>query len=203
MSEDPKMSAQAFLSALDDGRWRDAAELVDPEAAERFWHQHVELLRLQERVPRSGGPSMSATVFRGPAELAGVRSAAEMEALSPVELLARFAEALDLARAMNGEPEVGPPGAGRESAAAAYPRLLRNVLGSRIEDEATARVEYRTGWIEEGRQDPAPGEIHTLTLHHTPRGWRVRDADLTGTGEGRIWLPDEVFTRLRAAFGGN
>ncbi|HLL48012.1 MAG TPA: hypothetical protein VK399_14970 [Longimicrobiaceae bacterium] len=197
------MSAQAFLSALDDGRWSDAAELIDSETAERFWRQHVELLRLQERVSPSGGAPMSETVLRGPAELAGVRSAAELEALSPVELLARFAEALDLARAMHGEPEVGPPGAGRESAAAAYPRLLRTVLGSRIEDEATARVEYRTGWIEEGRQNPAPGEIHTLTLRYTPRGWRVRGADLTGIGEGRIWLPDEVFTRLRAAFGGS
>lgn len=143
------------------------------------------------------------TVFRGPAELARVRGAAELEALSPVELLARFAESLDLARVMNREPEGGPAGAGQESSGAALPRLLRTVLGCRIEDEATARVEYRTEWMEEGRQDQLPGDIHSLTLHYTPSGWRVWDADLTGTGEGRIRLPDEAFTHLRAAFGGS
>jgi hypothetical protein len=197
------MVAQAFLSALDDGRWSDAAELIDPETAERFRRQHVELLRLQERVPRSGGPSMLDTVFRGPAELAGVGSAAELEALSPVELLARFAEALDPVRVVRGEHAFDPPAAGEEFSRVATPRLQRIVLGCRTEDEATARVEYRTEWLEDGRREAGPGEIHSLTLHYTPHGWRVRDADLTGTGEGRIWLPDEGFTHLRAAFGGS
>jgi hypothetical protein len=193
-SEDPERVAQSFLSALDDGRWRDAAELIHTETAERFWRQHVQLLRLREGISLSGDPRISDTTFRGPAELGGVRSVAEIEALSPAELLARFAEALDPVAATSGEAERASGAGDRRS----VPGLVRTVLAYTLVDEASARVEYCARWADlEG-----PGEVHSLALRRMPQGWRVWDADLTGTGEGRIWLSDEVFAHLRATFGG-
>ncbi len=121
-----------------------------------------------------------------------------MEALSPVELLARVAEALDprtwipQGRAGGADPPLVDEPAG----------LVREVSGVELVDAAAARVEYVRRWVEADGRSIGPEEVHSLTVRRTPRGWRVRDADLTGLGGGRIWLPDEVFAHLHAAFAG-
>lgn len=190
-SDSPEEVARAFLAALDAGRWREAAALVDPQTAERFRVQQIELLRLEERSPETPVPAQ--TVFARTAALLGVRGADEAEALPAAELLARFAESLHPASVLRRAQ-----GAGDHSGTGSPPpRLTRTIVGCMKGDDGSARVEYRTDWRQGETRSDFMGGFHVLTAIHTPAGWRVRDADLSGHGSGHILVPDEQLASFR------
>jgi hypothetical protein len=190
-SHSPEEVARAFLAALDAGRWSEAAALVDPETAERFRAQQIELLRLEERMP--GTPPSTETVFTRATALLGVQCADEAEALPATELLARFAESLHPVSVLRRAHEAG----GHSGTETAPPRLTRTIVGCTKSDDGNARVEYRTDWRQGETGSDFTGEVHVLTALHTPTGWRVRDADLGGHGNGHILMPDEMFASFR------
>lgn len=194
----PEAVAQAFLSALDAGRWREAASYVHPETAERFRVQLLVLLKLTEHDPQlSAAADVGDTRFVNPATLVGVRTPAEAEVLSAVELLARFAAALDPAATHHRLAGIFRDATDR------LPRLIRTVVGATPETAETARAEYRTDWFFGNIREPGRSGIHRMRLRRTLEGWRVQDADLSGTGEGRLTIPDEVFSKLQEGFGGS
>lgn len=194
-SHSPEEVTRAFLAAFDAGRWREAAALVDPETAERFRAQQIEFLRLEERIPEA--PAAAETVFARAATLLGVRSADEAEALPAAELLARFAESLHPASALRRAH-----GAEGHSGTKPTPLLLtRTIVGCTKSDDGSARVEYRTDWQQGETRSDVMGGVHVLTAIHTPMGWRVRDADLSGHGNGHILIPDEQFAGFRSGGG--
>jgi hypothetical protein len=190
-SHSPEEVARAFLAALDASRWREAAALIDPETAERFRAQQIELLRLEERTPET--PASAETVFARATTLLGVRSADEAEALPAADLLARFAESLHPGSALQRVHGAE----GHSSPESAPLRLTRTVVGCTESDDGSARVEYRTDWRQGEIRSDWMGGIHVLTAVHTPAGWRVRDADLSGHGSGHILFPDEQFAGFR------
>lgn len=188
-SDSPEEVARAFLAALDAGRWREAAALVDSQTAERFRIQQIELLRLEERSPEA--PAQ--TVFAHATALLGVRGADEAEALPAAELLARFAESLHPASVLRRAQGAGDH-SGTESPP---PSLTRTIVGCVKDDDGSARVEYRTDWRQGETRSDFMGGLHVLTAIHTPAGWRVRDADLGGHGSGHILVPDEQLASFR------
>jgi hypothetical protein len=194
-SHSPEEVARAFLAALDAGRWPEAAALVDPETAERFRAQQIGLLRLEERMPEA--PASAETVFARATALLGVQSADEAEALPATELLARFAESLHPAGVLRRAYGSG----GRSVTETTPPRLTRTIVGCTKSDGGTARVEYRTDWQQGETRSDFMGGVHVLTVIHTPAGWRVRDADLSGHGGGHILVPDELFSSFRSEGG--
>lgn len=176
-------TARRFVSLLDARRWRDAAELVHADTAERFRTQQLELARLQAPVA-ANKPAGPETSFPSPRSIFG-GAAAATEAPATV-LLARFAEAFDPASVLAA---AAPGNAGPAA------RVVRTILSCAESTGGTARAEFRLEW-EHGR----PGSVHPLALERTPEGWRIRDADLAPLGGGRLVLPDAEFAALRALF---
>lgn len=179
----PEALARAFFSALDGRRWREAAALIHPETAERFRSHQVERIREEERSEASR--QRAETIFTPAASLVGVATAAEAEALPATELLARFAEALDPAAVLR---RVDGPGASPRL------QLRRTVLTRSPAGAGRARVEYRTEWLDGEHRHHAMSGVHVLTAAWTDEGWRVRDVDLGGRGEGHILPPDQHFS---------
>lgn len=178
---DPGAVARAFLHALDQERWHDAAGFVAEETLADFhawWTDHL--------ATDAGQSSLDGadTVFPAAATLLGVASADEADRLSPTELLARFAEnaRLDatLARA------VGSP-AGEVRPVPSLVRRVEHISIYRVGGRRFATVGYR---IEPNHFRTHPDSaLHLLKLVETPGGWRVWDGDLSGTGHGHIRPP--------------
>lgn len=82
--------SRAFLRALDEGRWMDAAALVDPHTREALHAWTVEHLHEVAEAPSFAGPSDTRFVL-APEMLQMVSGAAH---LTSTEFLARFAEAV-------------------------------------------------------------------------------------------------------------
>lgn len=82
--------ARAFLAALDERRWHDAAVLVDSQTLERFRAWSIKLLDLRAHQPAQ--PGDSDTFFIPATVLMGVADAATAQRLSATQLLARVAE---------------------------------------------------------------------------------------------------------------
>jgi hypothetical protein len=173
----PEAVAGAFLAALDDRRWHDAARLVDPRTAERF---HAFWLARLESEAADGAPDdvPSDTRFASTAELLGVEDAADAAHLTATELLARLAEALHPDDALRRAGALASDGA---------IRVIRTPVDSTHVEPDGMRVRYRIEW----RQGEIASDrgVHTLELVRTPTGWAVRDADLGGYGGGHILPP--------------
>jgi hypothetical protein len=182
-SSDPSDTACAFLAALDAGRWDEAAALVHPETVERFQEWYLEQLRRQDREGTSGGPTE--TMFVRLSELIRVRDAAEAEALSAPQLLARFIAAVNPQNLYASQPTPQTAAAAEQSEV----RLVRALLRCSRGENDDARAEYRLDWYFGGRRNESMGGFHTLSLAWTSSGWRVRDADLGGHGTGHLVPP--------------
>jgi hypothetical protein len=125
------------------------------------------------------------TYFPGPLERLGIGSTAELEALSPEELLARSAEATFL-------EEVEFYGARPEDL-----RLRRRLLSCELRGSDGGALPLPhgdpgargDGGHARGRRRPAAEDL-PLTLARTSQGWRVRKGDLSGTGMNLIYIPE-------------
>jgi|GEM_PF-5028857 len=183
MDNSPEDVARAFLAALDERRWHDAALLVDPQILERFRARMIELLDLRDRQPEQ--PSDSDTFFIPATTLLGVADPVAAERLSATQLLAHLAESCHPENVLrhhgNAQPE--------------EVRITRALVGVEpvSADRATAR--YQTEWWHGDRRNEATAGVHALELVRTSSGWRVRDTDLSGYGGGHILPLDDSSAR--------
>jgi hypothetical protein len=175
--------AQRFLALLDARHWRQAAELVHTESADRFRAQQLELLRLQSTALPSK-PGVGETRFESPGSLFG--SMATAGAQPATVLLARFAEVMD---------PVSVLAAAAPGYAGQAPRVTRTLVSCTERDDGTARAEFRLAW-----EHARPGSLHGLALERAPGGWRIREADLAPLGGGRLLLPHAEFAALCDVF---
>ncbi|HEX6372245.1 MAG TPA: hypothetical protein VF006_25225 [Longimicrobium sp.] len=177
VGQDLESVSRAFLHALDEGRWMDAAALVDPRTREALQAWSVEHIRTSAGTPPFTGPSD--TRFFSASEVLGLRSEAEAACLTSTSFLARFAEGVSPANFLRMT----------ERTAAKEVRIIRTFLDAThtVPDRATVR--YRAEWWHGDQLDEAVGGIHSLELVLRSDGWRVRDADLSGQGGGHILPP--------------
>lgn len=178
--EDVEELARAFLAALDEERWSDAANLVDPATREAFQVWLVDQIRSSEGADPS--EAQTDTQFLSAATLIGISSAAEAARFTSTEIVARFAQAVspDSVNRLSGVR--GSGGA---------PRMTRHFLEVVSSTHGRATVRYRAEWWEGSELSRAMGGIHSLELILTEHGWRIRDADLGGWGVGHILPPSE------------
>jgi hypothetical protein len=177
MIDTPENVALAFLAALDEGRWLDAAALVDPRSREALQSWCTGEIEAALAHPSTSIPSD--THFVSLAGLIQVETANQAERLTSVEFLARFAEALHPAtfyRRIAG-------GSSGEF------RITRKILGTLPRGPEQAMVRYSTEWWEGGVRNEATSGTHSLDVTRTPEGWRILDADLGGWGGGHILPP--------------
>jgi hypothetical protein len=205
----PEAAARAFFSALGQRRWIDAARLVDPEARQRLKQGELRFAQEVARGPRI--PTVDDLLKRDPGlprsvaeyqvqqqqkmikqmsdpigdELTNVRSADDLEALSDLEVVARWLEAHDVlyqakrVAAMRGE-QIPPD---------ALDDLQRNppryeVVGGVLDGEDTAQVVFRTirpvgpipsdapPEVQEQIQE-ASRQVDVLTLRRSGSSWVV------------------------------
>lgn len=174
---DPTHIARDFLAALDAGHWDESAALVHTDTADRFREWYVEQLRRQAREGTSNG--QAETMFVRLSEFIRVRDAAEANALSAPQLLARFVASVS-PQNLYPSPLTAEQG---------EVRLVRSLVRCSREGSDDARAEYRLDWYFGGRRNESMGGVHTLLLTWTSSGWRVRDADLGGHGTGHLVPP--------------
>jgi hypothetical protein len=176
-SDTPDEVTCAFLSALDEQRWQEAAALVsvDSQVAFReFFRGWIGSLR--------DGNEAHETGFASPLSLVGGADHAQVEGFAAEELLARFAEGVhpgNLPRHYPGALDAGKM------------RITRTLLRIEPIGEGRARAWYCTEWWYDGVVSPVLGGEHEMELIRTPYGWRVRDVDLSGQGGGHILPPSD------------
>jgi hypothetical protein len=176
--------ARAFLAALDERRWHDAAVLVDSQTLERFRAWSIKLLDLRSHQPAQ--PGESDTFFIPATALMGVADAATAKRLSATQLLARVAE--------NVHPEnvLRHHKLGQSEEI----RITRTLVGVERASGNRATARYQTEWWHGDSRNEATAGVHTLDLVQTSTGWRIRDADLSGHGGGHI-LPADGWWDVR------
>ena len=173
---DIELLGRAFLRALDDRRWLDAAALVDPKTREAFQAWCLEAVGARDRL--SPPQTARETRFFSAADLLRLSSAADAARFTSTEFLARFAEAV--------EPGTLYRGAGVEASAQQI-RIARTFVEAVQDAPDRATVRYRADWWHGDQRNQATGGIHSFDLILTADGWRVRDADLGGWGTGHIF----------------
>lgn len=175
----PEDVARAFLAALDERRWHDAAALVDPQTLERFRTVMIRALDLQAR--QYAPPANSDTYFIPLTTQLGVADAAAAERSSATELMAHLAE--------NSHPDnvFEHHGMGQSEEI----RIVRTLVGVEPTSPGRAAAHYRIEWSHGNPYDEVTTGVHTLELVRTPGGWRIRDADLSGYGGGHILPPED------------
>lgn len=175
--EELQSVARTFLAALDELRWTDAAELVDPHTREAFQRRCIEWI---DRAPSRPQEAVeSDTRFTSLLELLGLTSAAEASSLTSTEFLARFAEGVHPANLHRQLPIDSTNRA----------RVTRTLVEAAVSASDRATVRYKTEWWHREVRNQAVGGVHSLELVLTQDGWRVRDADLGGWGGGRLLIP--------------
>jgi hypothetical protein len=165
--------ARAFLAALDDGRWSDAAALVHPQTREAFKSWWIDHLQRERHTPPQVDPE---TIFASPAELLGTADAAEAAELPSEELVARFAEAV----------QPGNLHRQRDGSAVAPIRVARTLLDSALDKSGGVFVRYRSeAWHGQVRNEATAG-VYVLELIRMDDRWYVRDGDLGAGGVGHL-----------------
>ncbi len=204
-AEDAAQAARTLFRALVEERWEDAAGLVHPETLQEFRESHLENARhmLERERPESAEdlmrrePGMPRVVaeyqanrsaemqrmYPPPAVAEGfarVESLAELEALSPREMFARFLEAADWRyRAARQIERAG--GTITPEQRAVLPRNRHQVLGAVPDGEAVAYVVYRIIHLDDDADSPR--EVQTLRMERTSEGWRARNIYFGGHGK--------------------
>jgi hypothetical protein len=179
-ADEAEQLARAFLAALDEGRWSDAADLVDPQTREAFQTWCVERIRTASDAGPSAPPLD--THFLSIATLMGVATPAEAADFTSTQFVARFAEALSPGGLHR---QRGAPGPSPQS------RITREFIETVFGAHGRATALYRTEWWDGNQRNRSMGGTHSLELVLTQGGWRVRDADLAGWGGGRILPPPD------------
>ena len=189
-------AARVFLAELDAQRWRRVGELIHPDWAKLFWEQTLFVARMIGTQPEA---QLAGTIFPDPLAVIGVETLVQAEALSPCELVARWAQALHPANREYGGREVHA--GSRAPSSGTQVRLARTLLGCALTGEGSATAYYRTDWRAPGGSDPHRSITQVLALAESAGRWWVTDVDFTGEGTGHLVIPDPQWGRLRSAFG--
>lgn len=182
--KEPEGVAGAFLAALDERCWHDAAALVDPQTLERFRAVMIKFLDFQARQPAP--PADSDTYFIPLTTLLNVADSAAAEGLSATQLLANLAES------SHPENVFRHHGMGPSEGI----RITRTLVGVEPTSPDRATAHYRIEWSHGNPYNEETTGVHALELVRTPGGWRIRDADLSGYGGGHILPPDELMSAM-------
>lgn len=175
----PESISRQFLSALAEGRWEEAADLISPESAERL---RAQLLYVTRQVAYPPLPhDATDTAFRSPLQLLHLQDADALQSLPVRELLVRWMRALHPAGGEPDDPKLG------------VPLRIENVfLDCRELTPSLVETRYRAEWYSGGgRRMAGHDSEQTLTLAHTQGGWRIVDVDLAGSGHGHLVVPDD------------
>ena len=180
--------ARAAFRALEERRWGDVAGLTHPDALRRFRTHQIRTARSMESMPRTPyrEPDMPEAVAQWYEERSrrsaaahgshlerelGVRTAAEMEALSAEELFTRWLRSRDpvemTARELSAHGKPVPV----DSVAAHVPRPVRSVVGSVVQDDSTVLVVYNAAMKMDTLRDPERPAL--VTVRRSPAGWRL------------------------------
>jgi len=185
--------ARQTITELDGMRWKQAAALFHPAAAERFKRAQLQQAQMMERsrqMPRrpyrdpDAPPAVaewlaqrdSAMRANAPSyldmQIAGVTSAAQLDSLPPMEVVARWLEAHDeraqQARRMAAAGRTAPT---TRTGPVDPPQRIRTVVGGVWDDDSTTQVLIRTR--ARNAMLPDPGAFSVMTLRRSPQGWRV------------------------------
>jgi hypothetical protein len=180
---------QRAFDAIEAMRWRDVAPLLHPDALRRFRATQLDHARSSERIRTSThrDPEMPEAVaewfekqrqqreaeYGSTLELQfpGIKSAAELEALSSEEMLARWLQAQDPREAFRRElmkKGATPPEVSMEE----FPYDRREIVGSVVEDDSTVQVLYRTR-VNSDTQFEGEGRIAVATVRRSAQGWGI------------------------------
>lgn len=188
LAEAEAVVRRAF-EAVDERRWSDVVALVHPEAVRRLHASELQTARLLERRGPElyRDPEMPEEVARWYEERSrkhreelgspvraryGVESLAELEALSPAELMARWLQGRDPRESMlrhlhaRGRAEVA------DSVVARFPVPARNVVGAVAQDDSTVQVVYTVRMPGDTCRTAAV-QPALATVRRSPAGWRL------------------------------
>ncbi|HEX8273400.1 MAG TPA: hypothetical protein VF615_12225 [Longimicrobiaceae bacterium] len=214
--------ARAAFRALEERRWGDVAGLTHPDALRRFRAHQVRSARSMENMPRvpyrePGMPEevaqwyeersrKSAAAYGAHLERElGVRTAAELEALSAEELFTRWLRSRDPMEMMLRELSTHGRPVPVDSVAAHVPRQVRSVVGSVVQDDSTVLVVYNAAMKMDTVSDMERPAL--VTLRRSPAGWRLwsgeRDYNFLGdtdfTVSVGVELDEDTEKRLNEA----
>lgn len=203
-SASPIEVVRRLFTAIDDERWMDAADCIEPaeiqsqyDKARRALHGDahqcvVDVVTVgtagAQAAPSARAPQLK---FQGRAApsvtvvTAGIRSVAELEKITPEELMARLvAQAIGnpdrpakesqgatdfrARRAEQGAAESEDAG----SSSPVTERIFRVAIGETYETDELAHVVYRR-LIQRGERTQLLEPIRVVTLGRTPSGWRT------------------------------
>ncbi len=206
--------ARAAFRAMEERRWGDVAPLMHPEALRRFRTQEVRSARTMDRMDPAAhrDPEMPEAVAQWLEERTrrneatggsilerqfGVRTSAELEALTEEELFARWLRMRDPAEMMLRELQARGQPVPMDSVAAFAPRRVRTVIGSVVQDDSTVLVVYGPAMQMDGDRQPEHPAI--VTVRRTPAGWRLwsGERDHGFLGESSFSLGFEVVDEER------
>jgi hypothetical protein len=192
-TDSPETAARAFLNLLDTEQWDSAAALIDPDAAERFKEQTLEIARLLEQ-GTSEPAAYTDTLFVSPLHVLGA-TLDELQAWSATQLVGRWAAALHPSVESNRSGDM--PSSAVPSPSSPV-RLIRSVLHC-VRRGSSAQVYYRTDWFNTAGHILLRGGTQILSLVVTSGGWRVVDVDFTGEGIGHLVIPPASWRALKAS----
>jgi hypothetical protein len=179
--DEPLAVAARFLAALDSRDWAAAASLVATDTIHELQRWLAWFLR-HETKETDGLPSD--TRFLSIRESLDIGSAHEAERMAPVALLAKFMAG------NNQQIDTAMRGSGLDAHRAGQRRLRRTIQSSAPASAAGALrlfVMYDVASTVLGTTRKMG--THRLEIVHTSEGWRVWNADITGTGSGSLRPP--------------
>jgi hypothetical protein len=184
--DEPLAVAARFLAALDSRDWDTAASFVATDTIHELQRWIVWFLR-HERVETP--ERASDTRFPAIRESLNIGSAHEAERMRPVSLLANFMAGT------SQQIEIAVRGSGFDADSAGQRRVQRTIQSSAPARAAGApRLFVMYTVANSTLAAPQKSQTHRLEMVHTSEGWRVWNADITGTGNGTLRppLPAEV-----------
>ncbi|MEX2284070.1 MAG: DinB family protein [Gemmatimonadota bacterium] len=183
----PSDVVRDLFALMEEERWSEIPAAFEPGWLQQAWEERIEEMRPSaERVAitvehlTSHSPEMPLEVAQWNVDrmnaqageprfgdVAGVTSAAELERLTPAELLARRFQANDHRYQMKTEILQSHPQLAEEDFSE---HALRRVVIGEVVDKNTAYTVFR----EHYSQDRSGGEIKVAPLTRTPAGWKLQ-----------------------------
>lgn len=206
----PGAVARQFLRALDEERWEDAVDLVDPAAVQAhfdWWRSRIgkggrSRITIETAVRPPAGHHAAGEVriltppafLPGSAGATGIESVAELDALTPAEAMVRAtlhmrnAVAETRANAAHHGFPAGEPDVTSE------PRRLNVVVGDVQEMDDLAHVVYRR-LLQHGERTHLIEPVNLMSMRRTASGWRVMEPEQFDLGHPGFRFRSRPLTR--------
>jgi hypothetical protein len=196
--DSPAAVARRFFRALEEERWDDAIDLVDPAAVQAHYDWWRARLGMGGHLPitietgeRSAAGNPAAGFVRvmlpprflsGTIRATGLESEDELNAMTPAEAMAHATIHVKQAVAEAKAKVPRPVAVTRDvDEPATEPRTMNVVIGDVQETDDLAHVVYRR-LLQRGERTTMAEPIEALSMRRTADGWRVRDAQNFGLG---------------------